>query len=221
MKTDSQLQKDVIDELEWEPAVHADEIDVQVKNGIVTLSGEVCSFAEKWNAERAAQRVNGVKGLNEELEVNLLDTGRRTDAQITESAKNILSWTSSLPANAIQVEVEDGWLTLSGDVEWQFQRQDAADSLRYLTGVTGVSNDIAIKPSRVPSPAASAVKSDIQAALNRRAVADARAIEVQVKGSEVTLSGTVDSWAERDLVTRTAWGSAGVLNVVDKINLIY
>ena len=216
MKTDSQLQQDVMAELKWEPAVHAAQIGVEVKNGVVTLAGEVSSYVEKWNAERAAQRVNGVKALAVEMKVNLSEFGKRTDADIAESAKNILGWTSSLPADAIKVMVEGGWLTLSGDVEWQYQRQDAAHSVRYLLGVTGVSNQIAIKPS----VSATVVKSDIEAALKRRAAADAKTIAVEVKGADVTLSGTVHSWAERDLAKRSAWGTSGVRNVVDKMDLV-
>jgi osmotically-inducible protein OsmY len=217
MKTDSQLQQDVMAELKWEPAVHATQIGVEVKNGVVTLAGEVGSYAEKWNAERAAQRVNGVKALAIEMKVKLSGFGKRTDADIAESAQNILAWTGSLPADAVKVLVEGGWLTLSGDVEWQYQREDAADSVRYLSGVTGVSNQIAIKPSL----SATVVKSDIEAAIKRRAAADAKTIAVEVKGTEVTLTGTVHSWAERDLATRSAWGSAGVRHVVDKMNLVY
>jgi osmotically-inducible protein OsmY len=217
MKTDSQLQQDVMAELKWEPAVHAAQIGVEVKDGVVTLAGEVSSYAEKWNAERAAQRVHGVNALAVELEVKLSEFGRRTDADIAQSAKNILSWTSSVPADAIQVLVEGGWLTLSGNVEWQYQRQDAADAVRYLSGVTGVSNQIAIKPSL----SAIVVKSDIEAALKRRATADAKTIAVEVIGGDVTLTGTVHTWAERDLATRSAWGSAGVRSVVDKMNLVY
>jgi len=147
----------------------------------------------------------------------LSELGKRTDADVAESAKNILGWTSSLPPDAIKVMVEGGWLTLSGDVEWQYQRQDAGDSVRYLSGVTGVSNQIAIKPSL----SATVVKSDIEAALKRRAAADAKTIAVDVKGADVTLTGTVHSWAERDLATRSAWGSSGVRNVVDRMNLVY
>lgn len=202
-------------ELKWEPAVHAEQIGVEVKNGVVTLAGEVSSYTEKLNAERAAQRVHGVKALAVEMKVKLSAFGKRTDADIAESAKNILAWSSSLPEDAVKVLVEGGWLTLSGDVEWQYQRQDAADCVRYLFGVTGVSNQIAIKPSL----SATVVKSDIEAALKRRAAADAKAITVNVKGGDVTLTGTVSSWAERDLATRSAWGSSGVHKVVDKMSL--
>jgi osmotically-inducible protein OsmY len=217
MKTDSQLQQDVMAELKWEPAVHAAQIGVLVKDGVVTLAGEVSSFPEKWQAERAAQRVSGVKALAVDMTVKLSALGKRTDADIAESAKNILSWTSTVPTDAIQVLVENGWLTLSGSVEWQYQRQAATDSVRNLVGVAGVSNQISIQPSL----SANVVKSDIEAALKRRASDDAKTIAVDVNGANVTLTGTVHSWAERDLATRSAWGSAGVRHVVDKMSLAY
>jgi osmotically-inducible protein OsmY len=216
MKTDSQLQQDVMAELTWEPSVHASQIGVEVRDGVVTLAGEVSSCVEKWGAERAAQRVNGVKALAVDMTVKLSEFGKRTDADIAESAKNILGWTSSLPSDAVKVLVEGGWLTLSGDVEWQYQRQDAANSVRNLLGVIGLSNQIAIKPSL----SASVVKSDIEAALKRRAAADANTITVEVNGGDVTLTGTVHSWSERDLATRSAWGSVGVRKVVDKMCLV-
>ncbi|WP_422014906.1 BON domain-containing protein [Roseateles sp.] len=216
MKTDAQLQQDVMAELTWEPSVHAAQIGVQVKHGVVTLAGEVGSYVEKWNAERAAERVHGVKALAIEMTVALPEFGKRSDADIAQSAQNILGWTSSLPADAVKVMVEGGWLTLSGDVEWQFQRQDAANSLRYLSGVTGISNQIAIRPAL----SATVVKSDIEAALKRRAVADAKGIVVTVNGADITLTGDVHSWAERDLAKRSAWGSAGVRNVVDQMSLV-
>lgn len=217
MKTDGQLQQDVVAELKWAPAVHATQIGVEVKYGVVTLAGEVGSYNEKLIAERAAQRVRGVKALAVEMKIKLTASGKRSDADIAESAQNILGWTSSLPADAVKVMVEGGWLTLSGDVEWQYQRQDAANSVRYLSGVTGVSNQIAIKPSL----SARVVKAETEAAIKRRASADAKAIAVEVKGGDVTLSGNVHSWAERDLATRSAWGSAGVRNVVDQMSLVY
>lgn len=215
MKTDSQLQQDVMAELKWEPAVHSAQIGVEVKDGVVTLAGEVSSYSEKWHAESAAQRVAGVKALAVDMTVKLAALGKRSDTDIAQSANNILSWTI-LPLDAVKVKVEGGWVTLSGDVEWQYQRQAAAHSVRYLSGVTGVSNQIVIKPAL----SAQIVKSDIEAALKRRASEDAKAISVDVKGSNVTLTGTVHSWAERELAKRSAWRSAGVLNVVDKMSLV-
>jgi osmotically-inducible protein OsmY len=217
MKTDAQLQQDVMAELKWEPAVHAAQIGVQVKDGVVTLAGEVSSYAEKWNAEKAAQRVSGVMALAVDLKVKLSELGKRTDADIARSAENVLAWTTSLPEDAVKVLVEDGWLTLSGDVEWQYQRQDAAHGVRFLPGVTGVSNQIALKPQA----SALVVKSDIEAALKRRATSDADTIAVGVQGAEVTLTGTVHNWTERDLAIHSAWRSAGVHKVVDKMTLVY
>ncbi len=217
MKTDSQLQQDVSAELKWEPSIHSARIGVEVKDGVVTLAGQVDSHSEKWNAERAAQRVAGVKAMTTELKVHLTGLSKRTDADVAEAVENVLEWTSSLPAGAIKVMVEGGWVTLSGDVDWQYQRQAATDSVRYLMGVTGVSDQISIKPSVT----ASAVKSDIEAALKRTSIADAKKISVAVNGSDVTLSGTVHSWDERDTATNSAWGTPGVCNVVDRMTLAY
>jgi osmotically-inducible protein OsmY len=217
MKTDSQLQQDVSAELKWEPSIHAARIGVEVKDGVVTLAGQVESYSEKWNAERAAQRVAGVKAMTTELKVHLTGLSKRTDADVAEAVENVLEWTSSLPAGAIKVMVEGGWVSLSGDVDWQYQRQAATDSVRYLMGVTGVSDQISIKPSVT----ATAVKSDIEAALKRTSIADAKKISVAVHGSDVTLSGTVQSWDERDTATNSAWGTPGVRNVVDMMTLAY
>ncbi len=217
MKTDSQLQQDVSAELDWEPSVHAARIGVEVKDGVVTLAGLVDSYAEKWNAERAAQRVSGVKAMATELKVQLSSLGERTDADIARSVENVLEWTSSLPAGAVQVMVEGGWVTLSGDVDWQYQRQAAADGVRFLMGVTGVSNQISVKPTVT----AKAVKTDIESALKRTAIAEAKKIAVDVSGSTVTLTGSVHNWAERETATKSAWGTPGVYNVVDKMTLAY
>ena len=220
MKTDSQLQQDVSKELQWEPSVHAARIGVEVKDGVVTLAGQVDSYSEKWNAERAAQRVPGVKAMTTELKVHLTSLSQRTDADIAAAVKNVLEWTSSLPAGAIQVMVEGGWVTLSGDVDWHFQRQATRDSVRHLLGVTGVSDQISLTPAGT-SVASSAVKADIEAALKRTSIADARKISVAVHGSDVTLSGSVHSWDERDTATHSAWGTPGVRNVVDMMTLTY
>ena len=217
MKTDSQLKQDVIAELDWEPAVHAARIGVEVKDGVVTLAGQVSSYGEKWNAESATQRVTGVKALAVELKVKLGDSGKRTDVDIARSAKDTLSWTSYLPSDAVKVMVEDAWLTLTCEAEWQYQRQDAETSVRYLSGVTGVSNQIVIKPSLT----AKVIKSDIEAALKRRAAEDAKTISVAVKGSVVTLTGTVHSWPERDLATQSARSTLGAFDVIDKMTLAY
>ncbi|MEO6280298.1 BON domain-containing protein [Roseateles sp.] len=217
MKTDNQLQQDVSAELKWEPAVQSARIGVEVKDGVVTLAGQVDSFAQKWNAERAALRVAGVKALAIELQVRLTSLSERTDADIAEAVENVLAWTSPLPECAIQVKVEKGCVTLSGTVDWQYQRQAAADSVSQMMGVTWVSNQIGIKPKVTVT----VVKSDIEAALKRASIADAKQIAVAIHGSDVTLSGSVRNWGERNTATLAAWGTSGVRNVVDMMTLAH
>ncbi len=213
MKTDAQLQQDVIAELKWEPSVDATQIGVEVKNGVVTLAGHVASFAEKWNAERAAQRVAGVGGLAVEMDVALSGANQRYDKDIAQAASNALQWTTYLPSKAVQVMVENGWITLSGTLDWDYQRQTAANAVRYLMGVKGVSNNIDLKPN----VSMTAVKADIESALLRRASSDAQMISVEVRGDDVILTGKVHSWLERDLAMNSAWSTPGVKNVQDKM----
>jgi osmotically-inducible protein OsmY len=211
------LQRDVGEELQWEPQVTATGIGVEVKGGVVTLSGEVSSYAEKWYAERAAQRVSGVSALTVDLKVKLPNLGGRTDVDIARSAENVLEWSTSVPNGAIKVMVEKGYVTLSGDVDWQYQRLAAADSVRFLMGVTGVSDQIGIKPSIKLNT----VKMDIETALKRAASADAKKISVRVDGSEITLSGTVRNWSEREAAMNAAWATPGVRLVVDQMTIAY
>jgi osmotically-inducible protein OsmY len=217
MKTDAALQMDVIAELKWEPSVNAANVGVEVKDGIVTLAGHVDTYAEKWDAERAALRVSGVKAIAVEMDVKLAGANKRTDTDIARSALSVLLWTTPVPPDSVQVKVENGWLTLSGEVEWEYQRQSAANSVRYLMGVTGISDQIVIKPKLSPA----AIRTDIEAALKRRAQTDSRRISVAVNGHEVTLGGSVHSWSEKDLATHSAWGTPGVRNVVDKMTVAY
>lgn len=218
MKTDAQLQQDVTAELKWEPAVNAAQIGVEVKDGVVTLAGHVGSYAEKYDAERAAQRVSGVKALAIEMDVKLPGSSKRTDAEVARAVQNVLQWTTYLPQDQVKVMVEGGWVTLTGEVDWEYQRQSATAAVRYLLGVTGVSDQILIKKPKVSS---SAVKSDIEAALKRRATADAQKISVEVHGADVTLTGKVHSWSERDLARSTAWGTSGVQTVKDNMTVTY
>ena len=215
MKTDKQLQRDVLEELTWEPQVQANHIGVEVNEGVVTLSGDVVNFAEKWHAELAAQRVSGVKALAVGLRVKLGSDAGRTDADIARTVENVLEWSTSVPSGNIKVMVEKGHVTLTGSVDWQYQRQAAASSVRYLQGVTGISDLISIKPEI----SMTSVKSDIEAALKRTAIADAKKIHVDVHDSAITLTGKVQSWAERETVTASAWGTPGILNVIDKMTL--
>jgi len=217
MKTDSAIQQDVKAELDWEPAVNATQIGVEVKDGIVTLAGHVTSFSEKWDAERAAQRVSGVKALAIEIDVILPGSSKRNDADIARAAENLLDWTSNVPKDRIKIMVEGGWVTLSGEVDWEYQRQAIARSIRHLMGVVGVSDQITLKPEA----SLDNVKSGIKAALSRRAQADVQNITVEVFGDRVTLSGTVFSWSERDLAEHSAWSARGVRSVVDNITIAY
>ena len=214
--TDDKLKQDVNAELKWDTSLHAAEIGVEVKDGIVTLVGQVSSYTEKMHAEQAAQRVKGVQALAVKLEVNLPGDCRRDDAQIARTAKNVLDWVSIIPVDSIHVLVEDGWITLSGNVEWQYQRLAAKAAVQYLMGVRGVNNLVSIKPHI----STDAVKTDIEAALQRSAHNDAQNIRVEVHGSDVTLSGKVHSWSERNLARQSAWNSPGVRAVVDNIDVI-
>lgn len=216
MRSDLQLQQDVLDELNWEPAVNAASIGVEAKEGIVTLSGHVDTFSEKWSAENAAQRVFGVKALAVEIQVKLLVDGLRTDADIAGSANNILLWSNYLTNQTVQIMVEKGWITLTGRVEWAYQKTRLAAALSHLIGVTGLSNQIAIASMLNPQ----AVKADIELALKRHAIEGAKGVMISVQGSEVTLSGHVHSWAERDLVNHSAWNTSGVKNVLNHIAII-
>ena len=217
MRTDSQLQNDVMTELAWEPSIHAEEIGVEVKGGVVTLAGHVGTYSEKLEAERAAMRVVGVKALAVEIDVRLAGINARTDGDIARTVENILQWTMSLPKDSVKIKVEGGWVTLTGEVHWDYQRKAAADAVRHLMGVKGVSDLISLKPM-VSAPL---VKADIGAALVRRAHKDSNSISVSVIGNDVTLSGSVHDWSERDLATQTAWGTPGVRSVTNKTTVTY
>ena len=218
MKNDPNVQRSVQDELSWEPGVaNSSKIGVAVKDGVVTLTGVVNSFAEKWAAERAAKRVYGVNALASELKVELPGFAKRTDADIAQAAENALDWDISVPADSVKVTVEDGWVTLEGNVDWQYQRTSAQDDVQYLTGVKGVSNEIDVKPKVAPSD----VKAKIEAALERNAILDAQYIKVEADGGKVTLTGNVSSWAEWDEADSAAWAAPGVTEVKNFVTVNY
>ncbi|MET0517399.1 MAG: BON domain-containing protein [Burkholderiaceae bacterium] len=217
MKTDAQLQQDVMAELRWEPSIHAERIGVEVSDGVVRLSGLVDNFAEKWNAEHAARRVRGVNVMVTELRVHLPAPSQRSDGDIARAVQHLLDWNALLPADAIKVMVEAGWVTLSGDVKWSYQKQAATEGIKSLIGVVGVNDEIFIEPAEnVP-----ASRQDIEAALRRSAVMDADSIGVSIDGAEVTLSGSVRSCSERETASHVAWASPGVRKVLNKIMVVY
>lgn len=219
-RTDEQIQRDVLAELEWEARVQPNQIGVAVKDGVVTLTGWVDSYLKKWDAEEAAKRVRGVKAVANDIEVRIPGSSERTDADIAAAAVQALQWDTLLPADKVHVTVtvSKGWVTLEGEVDWQYQKEEAEQVVRYLTGVRGVTNLITVRPWVTPSEE---LKRKIKDALVRSAETDADRINVEVQGSKVTLEGTVRSWAERQEADRIAWSSPGVTAVDNHITIGY
>jgi len=217
IRSDEQIQKDVLAELKWEPRVQSTEIGVAVKNGIVTLTGFVNSYTKRWGAEEAAHRVRGVKAVANEIEVKLTGAGERTDTDIAAAAVRALEWDAAVSIDKLDVTVSKGWVTLKGEVEWQYQKQDAERVVRRLTGVTGVSNLITVKPRLMPSE----LKQKIEQALVRSAETDAQHITVEVDGSKVILKGTVRAYAEKQEAERVAWSALGVSSVDNRITVSF
>lgn len=215
MKTDSEIQKDVQSELRWQPFLKASEIGVAVKEGIVTLSGTVDSYSKKLSAEKAAKRVAGVTAVVEEIEVNPGKDGKRTDTDIAEAAVNALRWNSRIPQDSIKVKVEDGWITLEGEVEWDYQRVSAGKSVDHLVAVVGVTNNIKVKSKITPSE----IKQKIKSAFVRNANIDSDKVEIQVEGTKVTLSGKVRSWIEKKEAEAQAWLAPGINRVENNIEI--
>jgi osmotically-inducible protein OsmY len=213
-RTDREIQTDVLSELRWDHSIQANEIGVAVKDGVVTLTGTVDTYLKKWKAEEAAHRVHGVVALANDINVRTI--GERTDADIAAAAVHALKWNSSVPADKIQVTVDKGWVTLKGDVEWQFQKLEAERAVGGLWGVKGVSNLIIVKPAASPSD----LKKKIEDALIRTAQVDASNIAVEVHGGKAILKGRVRSWAERQEAERQAWLAPGIISVDNQITLL-
>ena len=213
--TDQGLKQAVLDELAWDPSVSEAHIGVTARAGVVTLAGHVGSYAEKCAAEHAVGRVAGVKAIAEELEIHYLYSAGHGDEDIVKQVLDVLAWDLSVPNGKVKVQIEKGWVTLSGDVDWYYQKHAAEMDVRRLLGVMGVSNQITIKPG----VQASDVRKKIEAAFARNAAFEAENIDVTIDGGEVTLSGSVDTYNERAVAERTAWSAPGVTQVHDLITI--
>lgn len=215
MSNDTLLQHRVLDELRWDPSIHESEIDVTVKDGVAALCGRVDSYAQKIAAARAAERVSGIRVNVDALKVEVPRSAERPDTNIEHAALQALAWDVEVPDEKIRVTVKDGWLTLEGEVNWQFQRVAAERVVRSLVGVTGVTNEIRIAPE-VTAPD---ISQRIADALRRAADLDAKRIEVEARDGRVTLRGTVRTRAERRDAERAAWSAPGVIDVIDHITI--
>ena len=214
MNSDLAVKQDVEEELRYDPAVHAEQIGVSVKDQIVQLDGDVASFYEKWAAENAALRVNKVKGVANEIKVEPTPADKPSDADLAKAALNQLEWTYAVP-NTVKVRVSNGWITLEGTVDAKYQKDEAERILRSLKGLKGLVNEIRI----APKVNANVVKNKIIHALKRSAALDARTIQIETEGDTVILRGRVRSWAEREEARRTAWSAPGVARVQDLITI--
>lgn len=210
---DKDLRQSVIDELDFDPSFDAADIGVAAEAGVITLTGHVRSFAEKLAVERAVKRVRGVYGIAEEIEVRYPADKKTADDQIADRAISSINWNAQIPVDAVLVKVEKGWVTLTGIVDWQYQRMAAVSAVRRLSGVVGVSNQIAVKPQVRPAD----VKDKILSALKRNAELEADAIRVNVDNDTVTLEGKVKAWSERGIAEHAAWSAPGVRKVEDRL----
>ncbi len=217
MKTDSKIKLDVQDELDWEPSINETKIGVAVDGGVVTLSGEVSSFAKKMAAEKAAKGVLGVKAVAEDIVVKYPSSLVKSDTEIAKAALDALKWHSSVPNDTVKIKVEDGWVYLSGELKWGYQKNSAKNAIKDLTGVRGVSNSIVIKQDVKPFE----VKERIEKAFERSAEIDAKGIIVTTDGHTVTLSGKVHSIKEKEDAEKAAFKAPGVYEVKNDLRVQY
>ncbi len=215
MSQDSNLQQAVTAELGWEPSIVASHIGVTAENGVVTLSGHVNSFVQKHAAEDAARRVKGVRAVAEEIEVRLAFDAQRGDDDIAAAAINRLAWDMSVPRDAVKVQVESGWVTLTGTVEWHYQKVAAVNAVRQLMGVVGVSDQVALSP-RVST---GNISDNIMHALHRSWFFDPDTIKVTASGGDIKLTGYVNSWHDRQVAAETAWAAPGATSVVNDLTV--
>jgi osmotically-inducible protein OsmY len=217
MRTDAQIKLDVQDELDWEPSIDETKIGVAVDSGVVTLSGEVSSYAKKMAAEKAAKGVQGVKAVAEDIEVKYPSSLKKSDTEIAKAALNALKWHSSVPNDTVMVKVENGWVYLSGEAKWAYQKDSAKNAIKDLTGVRGVNNSIAIKQDAKPFE----VKERIEKAFERSAEIDAKGIMVTTDGHTVTLSGKVHSIKEKEDAEKAAFKAPSVWEVKNNLRVQY
>jgi osmotically-inducible protein OsmY len=215
MKTDSELKKDVLAELLWDPLVPEARVGVAVNDGVVTLTGHLDTYAEKVAVKRAAERVSGVTALAIEMDVIPLGAHQPTDTEIANTVEHALSWNTSVPQGRVKVMVEKGWVTLSGELDWNFQRRALERMIRPLKGVVGMVDNIQLKALPIPAN----LFNRIQDALTRQAVREAKRIEIAMDGSVVTLRGHVHSWAERQAVEGATWSAPGVSRVNNQLTI--